>query len=99
MIAVIIVEHDHDREIVLLADAESGEAGIVVKRAVADQAQNRPLRVCRFDAEGSARASAEAADATGKKSTWFEHVEIAMDRESMGDGFLDDDRIGWNHLR
>src|SRR5215471_19415986 len=98
MITVVVVEHDHDRQLMFLANSQRGKSGIVIERAIADQAKHGPLGKSRLDPEGGAGSGAESADATGKKRSWLQHVEITMNGKSVRDCFFDDHRIGWQDL-
>ena len=67
MIAVVIVEHDHNRQLVLLANSQGRQSGIIIECAIANQTENRPFGKGSFDSQSGARTRAESSDATGKK--------------------------------
>src|SRR5262245_11058634 len=77
----------------LLANTQGRQSGIIVERSVADETENGPLGKSRFDSQSSARAGAEAADATGKKRARLQHIQVAMDRKPMRDGFFHHESI------
>src|SRR4029450_12479191 len=88
VIAVVVVEYDHDRQLVLLANSQSCQSWIIIERAVADQAKDGPLGKCCLRSKVSAGAGAEPADATGKKRARLQDVQVAMDRKPVRDGFF-----------
>ena len=49
VIAVVVIEHDHDRQLVLLANSQSRQSWIIVERAVANQTENGPFGKGCFD--------------------------------------------------
>ena len=76
-----------------LCRAVHGRDRIVVKRAVADQADHRPFRIGRFHSQRGRKAGAQTADAAGKIGSRLHPVEVAVHRQAMGNGFFHDHRV------
>ncbi len=97
-ITLIVEHHSEERQVVLLRCAVHRWHRIVVERAVADQAHHRPFRIGRLYAERSRKARAQTADTAGKIRSRLHPVEVAVHRQTMGNGLFDDHRVGWQNL-
>src|SRR5579884_4048166 len=96
-IALVVEDHDHDRQVVLLGRAESLNHWVIEKAPVADQQSDRPFRRGELYAERGAETLAQTTEAAEEALRLSEWQMLTQDL-SVKDRLVDIDCVGGHHI-